>query len=50
MRINYQNFYIDLQAKIIELYDTDPTKAKMIKDIIDEVMEEQKPTVGWCEG
>ena len=49
MRINFQNFFMDLQQKIIELYDTDPTKAKTLKEIVDEVLKEQKPTVGWCE-
>lgn len=44
-RINYQQFYTDLQDKLIELYDTDPTKARMLKEIIEEVKDEQKPPV-----
>ena len=42
MKLNYQQLFIDLQDKLIELYDTDPTKAKMLKEIIDEVKNEQK--------
>lgn len=49
MRINFQNFFMDLQKKIIDLYETDPTKAKTLKEIVDEVLKEQKPAVGWCE-
>lgn len=41
-RLNYQQFFQDLQTKLIDLYDTDPTKAKMLKEIIDEVKNEQK--------
>ena len=49
MRINFQNFFMDLQQKIIDLYDTDPMKAKTLKEIVDEILKEQKPTIGWCE-
>ncbi len=46
MKINFQEFYINLQDKIIELYETDPTKAKMLKEIIEQVKAEIKPKVG----
>ena len=49
MKINYQEFYTTLQDKLIELYDKDPTKAKIIKEFIDETKDELKPKVGWCD-
>ena len=47
--MNYMELYIKMQDKLIELYDTDPTKAKIIKEFIDETKEELKPKVGWCD-
>lgn len=45
IRLNYQQFFQDLQSKLIDLYESDPTKAKMLKEIIEEVKEEQKTPV-----
>ena len=45
MKLNYQQFYQDLQDKLIDLYETDPTKAKILKEILNELKEQQRPPV-----
>lgn len=49
MKLNFQQFYIDLQDELIEMYEVDEDYAKRLKETIDKVKKKQKVAERWCD-
>lgn len=49
MRINYQQFYIDLLDELVDLFAEDEEYAKRLKETLDKVKKKQSRQVRWCD-
>lgn len=49
MRLNLQQFYIDLQDELLDLFAEDEEYARKLKHTIDKVKKKQTRQVGWCD-